>query len=351
VGLKQATTGERERTSELFGRHSGAVYRYCLRRLRSPEEAEDAVQVTYLNAWRSLKRGFEPSQPRAWLFRIAANVCADVSRSTVGSRRLELRDPSALDDLAARENSRSDELLGLSEALRDLPMRQRKALLLREWQGLSYDEIASQMAVSDAAVETLLFRARNKVASTLANSEWRGKVATSARAVVLWPFVAARAKSTAIAGMEHVRVGLFVAGGAVVPLVTFGVLLAISGTTPTPTPQAAHGVAAARAESLPPVSYSGQERDLNASPVHSRVSDVRPEKPRDRPRGNKATREHPSNPAAPGSTPANGATAAASHDDKIVLCHGTHSSKKPGVTVSVSPHALAGLADDGRGAC
>jgi hypothetical protein len=189
------------------------------------------------------------------------------------------------------------------------------------------------------------------VASTLANSEWRGRVATSARAVVLWPFVAARAKSTAIAGMEQVKVGLFIAGGAVAPLVTFGLLLVLSGGTSTP--RVAHGVAAARAESLPPVSYSGQERDLKASQAHPRVSDVRADqpRPRKRPHGNSATREHSSKPLASESTPANGAAAASPHEEKIVVCHETHSSKKPGVTISVSPHALAGLADDQQGAC
>ena len=60
--LEHESTVEADDATELFTRHSPGIYRYCLRRLGSPEEAEDALQLTYLNAWRSLKSGFKPDQ-------------------------------------------------------------------------------------------------------------------------------------------------------------------------------------------------------------------------------------------------------------------------------------------------
>src|SRR5262249_62131730 len=62
----------------------------------------------------------------------------------------------------------TDELFGLTRALRVLPEQQRRALLLREWKGLSYREIADDMRLTQAAVETLLFRARRSLADGLA---------------------------------------------------------------------------------------------------------------------------------------------------------------------------------------
>ena len=221
-GLQDAGVPELDHASELFARHSAGVYRYCLRRLGSREEAEDALQVTYLNAWRSLKGGFQPDQHQPWLYQIAANVCSTSLRSKLGRKQVELGDPAALDALVARERTGADELVGLSEALRDLPARQRRALVLRDWRGLSYSEIARELAVSVASVETLLYRGRNKIAAALSNGDWR-KAASSARALFIWPVAFLRTKSATTAGAEHLKIGA-VAGGAVAPLIAFGLI-------------------------------------------------------------------------------------------------------------------------------
>src|ERR671924_2405731 len=74
---------------ELFNEYSRRIYAYCLRQLGSPEEAEDALQATYLNACRSLLGGFEPQAAQAWLFKVAQNVCLTRRRSTWRRRRIE----------------------------------------------------------------------------------------------------------------------------------------------------------------------------------------------------------------------------------------------------------------------
>jgi RNA polymerase sigma factor (sigma-70 family) len=170
MGLAQEATAPHAaaKTAEhLFHEHSGWIYGYCLRVLRSPEEAEDALQTTYLNACRSLNQGTQPRAGSAWLLRIAKNVCFARLRSSGRRGKVErAQDITVLQETVAAPE-RSDELLGLVEALERLPERQRQAILLREWQGLSYREVAHQLGVTQASVETLIFRARRSLAEAL----------------------------------------------------------------------------------------------------------------------------------------------------------------------------------------
>jgi RNA polymerase sigma-70 factor, ECF subfamily len=347
---------EAEDATELFTRYSAGVYRYCLGRLGSPEEAEDALQVTYLNAWRSLKRGFEPQQPRSWLFQIAANVCATSLRSKLRGTRLELRDPTALDEFAGAQEPGNEELLGLSEALRDLPSRQRRAIVLRDWQGLSYDEIATEMAVSDSAVETLLFRARNKVATTLANPDWRRRLAPS-RALVIWPFGFLRTKSLVTGGAEQLKMGVALAGGTVVPLVAFGLIQSLLSEPQRATQEPLRSavsqvsqVAQARAsgswlqEQLPPRAPmpAGGTAETQVGPQGES---------QERADSQEKSKAHPPK-KGEAHSPKVEAKPEVPREAKVVLCHSTHSKKNPGVTITVSEHASAGgLSKDTRGAC
>jgi RNA polymerase sigma factor (sigma-70 family) len=165
VRLEPAASEAAER---LFQQHSGWIYGYCLRLLRSPQEAEDAVQVTYLNACRSLKEGFVPRADSAWLLRVAHNVCITRLRSSGRRARVESpHDRELLEETMAAPERRFDELIGLPAALAALPDQQRQAILLREWQGLSYREVAERLRLTQSAVETLIFRARRSLAAAL----------------------------------------------------------------------------------------------------------------------------------------------------------------------------------------
>jgi RNA polymerase sigma-70 factor (ECF subfamily) len=153
---------------DLFNEYSRRIYLYCLRQLGSPEEAEDAVQATYLNACRSLVNGFQPDAAQAWLFKVAENVCLTRQRSTWRRSRIERpQDLQAVQDTVAAPEEKGEELLGITDALATLSGQQRRAILLREWQGLSYREVAAEMGISQGAVETLIFRARRALVSAL----------------------------------------------------------------------------------------------------------------------------------------------------------------------------------------
>src|SRR3954469_8358322 len=152
--------------AEFHARHAKRVFGFCLKWLRSREEAEDAAQTTFLYAWRGLDRGVVPAFEPAWVLAIARNVC--LSQTEAGRRRSAevARDPHVLEDTVAAP-SQNDELAVLPEALAALTEQQRRAIVMREWQGLSYQEIAAAPGLSQSAVETLIFRARRSLARTL----------------------------------------------------------------------------------------------------------------------------------------------------------------------------------------
>src|SRR4051812_8044831 len=159
-----------EELHELFERYAGPLERFCLRELGNREEAEDAVQTTFLNAFRALRRGVRPELEAAWLYAIAANVCRSRRRSFFRRRRVECDDDlHALEDvLPAPQPLEVEAVIALGDALAAMPERQRTAILLREWHGLTYAEIAREMDATQSAIETLIFRARRTLAEGIA---------------------------------------------------------------------------------------------------------------------------------------------------------------------------------------
>ena len=150
------------RTEELFLRHARQIQSFCLWRLRNRLDAEDAVQATFLNAFRALERGVVPYSEAAWLYRIADNVCKTNRRAAYRRGRVET--PAAIDDRVVSPEH-LDETFDFRRALLRLPLRQRHAIVLREWRGLGYTEIGEALGLSTAAVETLLHRARRSLRS------------------------------------------------------------------------------------------------------------------------------------------------------------------------------------------
>jgi RNA polymerase sigma factor (sigma-70 family) len=171
---ESTATLEAAQAGLLYERYSSKILGYCRRRLPSPEEAEDAVQHTFLNAYRSLRTGVVPHAEAAWLYKIAENVCHERRRSAWRRSRIEaVSDDGELREAVAAPVAEHDELAGLADALAELTPNQRRAILLREWQGLSYREIAGELETSEAAIETLLFRARRSLARKLDRSRSR----------------------------------------------------------------------------------------------------------------------------------------------------------------------------------
>jgi RNA polymerase sigma factor (sigma-70 family) len=153
----------------LYQRHNAAVFRHCLKQLRRREDADDAMQTTFVYALLSLRRGVVPQAELAWLFTIASNVCSTNRRAWARRGPLAAaQDVDALHDVIPTPDRNvpvtADEFRA---ALTSMPDAQRRALLLREWRGLSYSEIADRLGLTQSATETLLFRARRTLARRL----------------------------------------------------------------------------------------------------------------------------------------------------------------------------------------
>jgi RNA polymerase sigma-70 factor (ECF subfamily) len=150
------------RTEQLFGEYGRTVHGLCRALLRDRAEAEDAAQQTFLSAHRALLNGTDPREPAAWLATIARNECWSRIRT-------RMREPLATEEVGAvssandplAEAIRRADLRALWIAIEELPKKQRDALLLREFGGMSYGELSAALAVSGSAVESLLFRARD----------------------------------------------------------------------------------------------------------------------------------------------------------------------------------------------
>jgi RNA polymerase sigma-70 factor (ECF subfamily) len=161
-----------ETVQSLYESYGARVLAYCRRRLHSREEAEDALQTTFLYAARGLQRGVVPETEVAWLLKIAHNVCLTHWDSDRRRRRLEVvREPERLDVAARAATEDSERVRALRSALADLTELQRNAVVLREWRGLSYAEIARELGLTVSAVETLLFRARRALVRNLVRQD------------------------------------------------------------------------------------------------------------------------------------------------------------------------------------
>lgn len=126
----------------------------------SRQDAEDVLQDVFFRAYGALRADARPVALRAWLYRVAHNRCIDQIRrpAPAPSEVLEVSRPPQPDPPS--ETERREDLRRLVTDVGRLPDQQRSALLMRELQGLSYEELSDSLDVSVAAVKSLLVRAR-----------------------------------------------------------------------------------------------------------------------------------------------------------------------------------------------
>jgi len=200
-------------------RHRRELHVHCYRMLASYDEADDAVGDTYLRAWRS-RAGFDGNNLRAWLYRIATNVCIDRQRAR--SRRLPAMHSYAeiswltpypdtlLDEVPSTEEepdavavARETVELAFLAALQVLPPRQRAALLAREVLGMSAAETAALLGTSVAATNSALQRARGTMKRHLPShrADWSVRRASPAEGELLAAFIDAHERCDAKAAL------------------------------------------------------------------------------------------------------------------------------------------------------
>lgn len=148
----------------LYRDHAPSVYRYAFAVLGNHADAEDVTQQTFLNAYRSIAQGTKPRKAENWLLTIAHNEVRRHFRASRG-KPLEVELDERLAHPAPERGEQS--LADVLRALQHLPPTQREALVMREFEGRSYAEIAEIMNVTQSALEALIFRARRSLADQL----------------------------------------------------------------------------------------------------------------------------------------------------------------------------------------
>ena len=176
--VQQAKAGDRNAFAALVSAYESKIYNLALRYLGNREDAMDASQEVFLRVFRFLPGFQEESGFSTWIYRIGVNVCKDmlVKQSKRNEQSIEVEDEEeerrTIDIVDCRyspeqilENAELRTIL--SSAIASLPEQQREVVVLRDIQGLSYEEIASVLSLESGTVKSRLSRARENLRKKL----------------------------------------------------------------------------------------------------------------------------------------------------------------------------------------
>ena len=176
--VRKVLQGDVNAFEKLVTEYEKGVYAIALRMTGNPEDASDMTQEAFIKAYNSLQSFRGDSKFSVWLYRIASNVCLDFlrSRSRKPTVSLSVEDDEGEEtQLDVADESQSPELLLERSLTRDAVQRglqalapdYRQILLLREIQGLSYEEIADVLQIEVGTVKSRIFRARKRLCAFL----------------------------------------------------------------------------------------------------------------------------------------------------------------------------------------
>jgi RNA polymerase sigma-70 factor (ECF subfamily) len=173
--IQHSREGDANSFNKLVESYQQQVYNLCLRMLGNVPDAEDATQDAFISAWKAIK-GFRRGNFRAWLSRIAANACRDQLRRQ--KRHAEVSLETSVSELRNDTGGQlenqvlSHELAQeIQRGLTTLPYQQRLAVVLRDIEGFSYEEISQTMHCSLGTVRSRLSRGRAQLRDFLLSRE------------------------------------------------------------------------------------------------------------------------------------------------------------------------------------
>ncbi len=199
IAFKRGDSGAYE---AIYQRHRPRVEAVCRRMLQNQADAQEASQEAFLRVYKGLSKFNGRYQLSAWITRVTTNVCLDQLRAK--SRRPS--DPHPVEDLdfmvepepdggdPAAVSIRSAEGRRIRKVLESLPPMHRAAIVLRDFEGLSYDEIADVLGISSTQTKALIHRARQNFKRT-----W---VEALASLIFPWRLIS-RVRATDVTGREH----------------------------------------------------------------------------------------------------------------------------------------------------
>ena len=165
------TQSRKQAFEQLVNQYQTALLRMCCLYLRDKSLAEDAVQETFIKAWRSMDAFRGDSSEKTWLMKIAINTCRDINRS--GWMRFIERKftPEELPEPVAPIEEKEEELV---QAIYHLPIRLREVILLYYYQGMNTQEAAESLGIAQSSVSGRLKRAREKLRKYLEERDQDG---------------------------------------------------------------------------------------------------------------------------------------------------------------------------------
>ena len=159
---------------ELLRRYSQKVFSLAWRFCSDKTEAEDLTQEVFFKVWRNAQSWQPQAKLETWLYRILYNLFIDNRRRTKTQTEQINEKMQSHDDTPEQTLIKKRELMEIEQAFNSLPDRQKEALILCYYQGLKAKEAADILSVSQGALESLLFRARQTLKEKLLNKNQGG---------------------------------------------------------------------------------------------------------------------------------------------------------------------------------
>lgn len=168
--------GDVDAFKRLYQSYRDRIVNFCYRFFSDAGVAEEISQEVFMRVYKTGSRYRPDAEFSTWLFKIATNLCLNELRKrryrsiflsiddNEGKRALDVVDPSPHTVTRLEERETKKQVMA---AIRNLPGKQRAALLLREYQGFAYNEIAEQLKCSESSVKSLIFRGRDNLKKAL----------------------------------------------------------------------------------------------------------------------------------------------------------------------------------------
>ena len=179
--VTRAKAGDDEAFAKLIRNNEKRIYNLTLRMTGNPEDAMDLAQETFLNAWRGLKFFKGDSTFSTWVYRLASNACIDHLRRR--KRRQDICVPMPVNEeddstpdipderfQPEQELERQELRSAVAQGLEQLSLEHRQVLVMREINGLSYQEIGDILDLEAGTVKSRIARARNSLRKILLES-------------------------------------------------------------------------------------------------------------------------------------------------------------------------------------